>query len=124
MTKFDRRKLTSYMIVFLLSLSPRYSFKKIFVFSEMHCGKTQVGSTSNLCPRFKPESPELNSGLISNLGSDIYKGFDQKSGNWKNPRLSIAQYLHVNKKQKRDVPIIGRSYSFSTVKTRKKYQGI
>ena len=38
--------------------------------SEMHCGKIQVGSTSNLCPRFNPGSPESNSGRGSNSGPD------------------------------------------------------
>ena len=37
----------------------------------MHCGKAQVGSALNLCPRFNPGSPELNPGRRSNSGPDI-----------------------------------------------------
>ena len=58
------------------------------------------------------------------MATFVYKGFDQKSGNWNNPRQSIVQYLQVNQKRKRCISLMGRSYSFSNDKRRKNYPDI
>ena len=66
-TNFSRE-----LIMYYISSSACCWFKYGFVFSEIHCGKAQVGSTLNLCPRFNPRSPELNPGRRSNSGPDIF----------------------------------------------------
>ena len=64
----------------------------------MHCGKAQVGSTLNLCPRFNPGSPELNPGRRSNSGPDMYKQISNRS--------NIQASVHSNIQNTRIVTIL------------------